>query len=182
VSITLNYCSWQVTGVNGCIVIQIIQVTHSDLPCQLFGLPYEVDIIFYVDANPNSAKFMRITLLASQKMESTVFCVLFILSFSLNWSSPEFPLFFEWGMYTHSGVSSIVMILCNIRSPTCSKVYKFIWQHYNLQACISAVKRRGTKREHNFPIPVVANNVCRVIYWYLGALWAFWSWIFFHFG
>ena len=70
--------------------------------------------------------------------------------------------FFQSGMYTNSSVSSAVMILCNMCSPKCSKVCKFTRYHCNRRACISAVKRRGTKRENTFLIPPVTNNVYRV--------------------
>ena len=139
--------------------MQIIEVTHSALPSQLPGLLYEVDIIFCVDANP---RFSEI-----QKWRAwELFGVLLILSSSLNWS--------------RLGVSTLLnlflkqeCILIMVFHPpwwyyaTCVQQHapKFVnsYGNTNRQACMSAVGRRGTKREHNFLIPLVANNVCRVL-------------------
>ena len=85
-------------------------------------------------------------------------------------------------MNTDSGVSSIVIILCKIRSPTCFKVCKFIRQHCNRRASMTTVKKRCTKREYNFLITLVDSNVCRVPLLTFRRLWTFWSWFFFYFG
>ena len=69
---------------------------------------------------------------------------------------------FDSRMNNESGVSSIVMIFERNNSPIWSKMDKLFWHHFKRWACISAVKRFGTKREQSFLISNEDKKVCTV--------------------
>jgi len=115
----LNFCSWQATGVNVWFVMQIIQVTHSDLSSQLPGLMYEVDMIFCVNANTRFSKIHENH--ATCIPLATAFCavdtsIIFELVSPGSFYSCES--LFALEMYTDSGVSFLTNMFQSLQIHT----------------------------------------------------------------
>jgi len=112
-------------------------VIHLGLPSQLPDLLYEVYIIFCVYAKPRFREIHEnhVTCISINKTMTAFLCAVDTFVF-FELVTPESinscESLFESGMYTYSGVLSIVMILCNMCLPTCFKVCKFMRQHCNI--------------------------------------------------
>ena len=145
---------------DGSIVKQVMKTTPTTLSFKLSGMLSKVWIVFAVDSHfwihkisKNNTILIPLFASFSRIVEARIFSE---QSSTVSFRSFDSSLGSE--IYRDSGLSSIVTMFCDNRSPARWKISRFSWLQFAGYARISTIQYRGTNRKLSFWIPFSFSN------------------------